>query len=665
MNQNREKLLQKANDLRAGIRSTVSAVFSSSRTIGVAILFLVWLLSHIFTINWGLPNFGSFATDAVPVTAEANAKQLMASDAFKYPPAQYLIWSLIAPPVADTSLPLTHFSRIEMRSLRLLKFRWITAVFAFGTACLLFIALQHTMKRMVPAVLGGALFLLNPLSLYYSHTTNMEHPYVFWFVLSCLAFYAGNMSRHQIRLRVTVLSNVIFGIAAALSFCTKDQVYALYILPFAVFMIVQLKRDPKLVGICLLSAGVAFLAALVAVYAAIGGWDTAANHFHWIISEGSQSYVQFDSTAMGFVQLQVSSLKNFFTAAEWLLTAGLAGLLIWALLFNRFSTLTKSLLLLTVLLFLSFQFFFVSVTRFTHPRYYLPFLPLLIALLILLLENLHRRSAISGRAVVLFLICMSSVLSIQLLLRLHYDSRIVLRQWVQQANREIGPFPLVALDAAEFGYRYDFTRGEQKRYRTIRNWAYANYGYILPQQQTVMLTQLSLELAHAPILVTTKTDQATHAFLRRNGYAHLTTIEPYHKFLYAWFWTFDPVFHIFTASLEKSVDTGESVDAQFADQLLTLQFLYGARERKAQLLCFGRLCNEFVRPDLDQYLLRPHTIWLCAISYMLNQRYNDAEQALLFLKSIVAPEEYRQFQKRFEAVKKMSSHRHPLPHIYR
>jgi hypothetical protein len=141
---------------------------------------------------------------------------------------------------------------------------------------------------------------------FYAKTINLDVPYVFWFVVSCL--FLVDAHRHG-RAR----DCVGFGITAAAAVATKDQTYALYVLP-AFHLAWRLGRSRP--GLTALAAGtIAGLATLVLLFNLPFNYDGFRNHVDLALGPASTEYRMFPPTLAG----------------QWALARVTAGQLLWAL----------------------------------------------------------------------------------------------------------------------------------------------------------------------------------------------------------------------------------------------------------------------------------------------------------------------------------------------
>ena len=345
---------------------------------GAAALFCCWLLLHIFTINWELPHTMSPEVDGISPQTSLSARNLMAGDTFKYPPLQYLIVDALTPDISEKEM--TQEQILENRTLRLQQMRWITAVMEYLTALLILLFSLKILNLSPFPAFGAALsFLLLPPVLYYSQTTNMDIPSAFWFFASITS--AAFAERAEGNKKTYAALSLLTGFLIACAFCTKDQVYALYLLPAAGFAVWRFLRFrtwsavllPLFLWLC------AFLAGTAAIYLCIGK-DTFLPHIKWILGDGSESslYAFVENTFAGRFRLVLLQLSDLGAGLDiplllYFLTAAI-------LLYPQWKTLQKDktllfLILTAVLGTLSLHLCFCQVVRYTYPRYLLPLLP--------------------------------------------------------------------------------------------------------------------------------------------------------------------------------------------------------------------------------------------------------------------------------------------------
>ena len=141
---------------------------------------------------------------------------------------------------------------------------------------------------------------------FYSKTINLDIPYLFWFCFSLL-YYLRILKFHRI------VDYCFFAIAAVFSICTKDQAYALYILPTLMIIISFYKfkknQQPnfsisqfvveKNITIPLGTSIVLFCL----IHNVIFNWTGVVKHFQLITGSASQNYQLFEASWSGYLKL--------------------------------------------------------------------------------------------------------------------------------------------------------------------------------------------------------------------------------------------------------------------------------------------------------------------------------------------------------------------------
>ena len=355
---------------------------------GAAALFLCWLLLHIFTISWELPHTMPPEPDGISPKTSLNARGMMAVETFKYPPLQYLLVDALTPDISEKDMTLEQI--LENRTLRLKQIRWLTAVMEYLTALLILLFSLKILNLSPFPAFGAALsFLLLPPVLYYSQTTNMDIPYTFWFFASLTS--AAFAERAPDNKKAYAALSLLTGFLIACAFCTKDQVYALYLLPAAAFAVWRFRRFRKWSAVLLpfLLWLCAFLPGTVLFYLCIGK-DTFLPHLKWITGEGSIPYAIVSNTLAGRCRLIPIQLADLGSVLDLpLLLYFLAAAL---LLFPQRKLLLKDktcvfLVLATALVTLSLHLFLCQVVRYTYLRFLLPLLPFYTMLAACLLQK--------------------------------------------------------------------------------------------------------------------------------------------------------------------------------------------------------------------------------------------------------------------------------------
>ena len=359
-----------------------------------AAVFILWFGIQFFTVSWAMPSLSEPVADAVPANPAFSARQMMEADTNKYGPMQYLILGTLFP--AKDTAQWNDVTMMEQTTLRIKQFRTVTAVMNLGIAFLIWLTAIYILQwSPLYAFTAGTMLLLTPLDYFYSATSNMDIPCVFYFTAAIFFVLLAETKKKT-------LCHLAAGLFLAFAFCTKDQVYAQCILPailFAIFKYRQAEKDKvKTTAIPFLYWLAGFVPGVIIPYLLIGGWQVAKNHFLWITGSGQQGYQQVSTGLYDRFILFCSSLTQLFTMLDLALILAIAAVLLllghnrlelWKKL--NFSATEKWSGIFLLAAFLSFQIFFVQVTRFSHDRYMLFLLPWLILTLLLLLKKIEKK----------------------------------------------------------------------------------------------------------------------------------------------------------------------------------------------------------------------------------------------------------------------------------
>jgi len=163
-----------------------------------------------------------------------------------------------------------------------------------------------------------------------------------------------------------------FAMTAAAAIATKDQAYGFYVLPAAHLVVNALLRrrrsEPSFgtaTGRTLLAMAVIFGATLTVLLNVPFNWSGVREHVRMIVGPGSQPYRMYASTARGYVQLLLDSVRELGSVMSWpLFTFGVCGL-VHAF---RTSALTVGRLMLSAS---SYYLTFIVVVMYQYDRFFL------------------------------------------------------------------------------------------------------------------------------------------------------------------------------------------------------------------------------------------------------------------------------------------------------
>ena len=257
-------------------------------------------------IGWGWP--ATWAPDELDPPAILNAIGHRFSNGWfdKYPPLHYYLLGVVYSPVLMAGeLGWLHVDSEPVRGLLYLQGRVLTLAMAIGTLAGVALLATRTLgsRYAWPAAFCAGAFL--PF-VFYAKTMNVDVPYVFWFVMSCL-FLVEALRDGRAR------DCIGFGMAAAAAVGTKDQAYALYVLP-ALYLGWRLARSRQ--GVAALAAGtVAGLVTLILIFNLPFNYEGFREHVDLVLGPASEGYRMFPPTAAG----------------QWVLAQVTAGQLLWTL----------------------------------------------------------------------------------------------------------------------------------------------------------------------------------------------------------------------------------------------------------------------------------------------------------------------------------------------
>ncbi len=471
---------------------------------GGVIIFLAWFLLHVFTISWELPHTMPPETDGISPDTSLNARAMMAKETFKYPPLQYLTVDWLTPRIAEKGM--TPEQILEHRSARLETMRWITASQELLTAFLiLFFAVGILSLPLLPSLCAALSFLLLPLSLFYSQTTNMDMPCTFWFFASvtCAAFAESFAERKRFYLPLSLATGILIGCA----FCTKDQLYAAYLLPAAAFAIWKFRQHGKiaqtLLPFLLWFAG--FLISTASIYLLIGK-ETFLPHFKWITGSGSDaSYAMVADSVSGHLRLLLLQLQDTGTALDWPLLLFFPLMII--LFAGKPSALRENKAILplaafTLLTVFSIHLFFCQAVRYTYPRYLVPVLPFFCLLAALLWhQGLSRKAVRYTFPALLFLQC---AIAVQFLCGLNHTPRSQLVRLIENDRESLSQIRMNTVSAA-VGARYILNEdGSMHPKKKIQPWGaqlgLSRFGIydIMPDDISIFMVAPALLVSESP-----------------------------------------------------------------------------------------------------------------------------------------------------------------------
>jgi 4-amino-4-deoxy-L-arabinose transferase-like glycosyltransferase len=615
---------------------------------GLAIL-IIWGLFVLYGLSWGLPNTTSLALDAAAIPRpHYSGLEMMKQNTYKYPPLQYLIFEQISEEKQlDLNLSLNEILSISTK--RLIRFRLLTALMVLGSSFLIFFLGKLWMPAWA-ALLASVLYLSQGMSVYYAHTTNLDQPYVFWWLLSFfgLTLYVRELFSEPVK--KTKMLNIIagiflFNVGLFLSVATKDQAYALY--PLLIFYLVFLTRNKKLDPyhgwkiilnrwfICSLLIGMGLY---LLIYYTAGGWSTFALHYNWISSSGVSEFRQFDSSFWGRITLIGSSLMDCYKSANApLVIMFVIGIYAWVISLKKQSnSWLKAGLILLLLPGFSLIFFFLQITRFCYPRFWLPILPLacIISAFGFYFFITNSKYKKTYCLLYLLLIIYNSLGGIDTIYLLKHDTATLVKKTLNKTSGDkYLKKPLVGVFGSSFDYEYHINKKNKKHYKIMkfRNSSESMFGAIVPGQISLLLDPFPVLIIRPDILVDRSTSQERIARIKAMGYNVLQVTPPIKPRINQTGYL--PNMGNFTIYVkDNSLFPILASNLTLVEQIMVISsFRKMAILNNKLLEKTGGNLKEFYEPDISDTNIHKSDLIMLARAYQLAGRKSSLEKALDFL----------------------------------
>ncbi len=337
-------------------------------------------------ILWGLPNSETWLSDSLapfhPLIGLS--KGFSYGYYHKYPLVHQLLLALLNIPVLVAAL----INSNPFEGLQLFKFlvliqtppyatalilidRIVSLIMAVGLVYIVYLSSKKLFGKR-PAFFTALIVSLNPLVNFYAKVAKVEIPYLFW---ATLAFY---YCIHIIENKST-RNYVLFALFVTLSFGTKDQGYALFVLPIVVYIyifpLMQDLGDRFRALFCNKNIWVfmgAFLFFTLVVENVFLNFDGLVTRFHALTGWNMIRSVRYTSDAAGFIALSgdVFNALIYFMGLPYLLLSFCG--VVWIAFVYR----NRRVELLTAMLFfvsaISYYLFFVQVARQSAHRQIFP-----------------------------------------------------------------------------------------------------------------------------------------------------------------------------------------------------------------------------------------------------------------------------------------------------
>lgn len=400
----------------------------------LAALLFVSLSLNLVPVWWGLPTDGDKSWAFDELSPDHHGFRSAGRHRGRYPPLHYdLLRGLYKPVRAATAHGLLPLSEVSLRGVLQTIGRTLSSLMATATVLLIYLAAARLMDRPGP-LLAAAVVALSAPFVYFAKTINLEAPYLFWFSLA-LYFFVRLLESHRLR------DYLLFAAAMTLSICTKDQAFALYVLPL-LWLIVDLHRhrgsgggsrrgvmatmfDRRLVWSGLLS-----LTLFILIHDLLFGFDDFLHHLAFMRGPGARAWREYPMSWSGQISMLVQAIEHTAFIMGWpAFTAAVLGATIATA--NRRA---ENRLLGLALFPISYYCFFILVAQFHYVRFLLP-VALVLALFsgrfFIAVLGLDRARAIGCVAVALTLLG-AARRSVSLDLQMAHDSRYAVEAWLTE-----------------------------------------------------------------------------------------------------------------------------------------------------------------------------------------------------------------------------------------
>lgn len=204
---------------------------------GLRVVLVVTAVLHGVGLSWGMPSSDSWAVDGVAPRdfLPGLAATFTPGDYYTYPPLHLAILALLTLPVTLLAVARAGSTSVPLVLQEILSPGYMTAmtmtarVVTLAMSLGIVLALAKIAEEIAPrerkegAAVGAAAFAsVGYAFTYYSHTSNLDVPYLCWGSLAALVLVRAIARREPRRLRR-------FAVLAALAVATKDQAYALFL----------------------------------------------------------------------------------------------------------------------------------------------------------------------------------------------------------------------------------------------------------------------------------------------------------------------------------------------------------------------------------------------------------------------------------------------------
>lgn len=310
-------------------------------------------------ISWGLPSRFAWAPDELqpPIILQGIAERFSGDwHQPAYPPFHYYL-------LAATYLPVLALDTIDVDSIdgRTLFYyfgRIVSLLMAVGILVAIHAIAVEVFERRA-AVLATLVAAFTAPLVYYSKTANLDVPAAFWVLLS-IVFFLRHLRNDSTR------DLVSFVVTAVIAMGTKDQAYAFYVAPVAVYAASRYRRGDAIFDRPRVTALFIGVALFLTIHNVVFNFWGFVHHFEEILW-ARDHYTSFEGT-LSQISLLGQSLLHLRFAIGWpMAVAAVIGVTL--ALRERTRYISAGWL---VLFALSYYVFFIAPVRSTWLRYIVP-----------------------------------------------------------------------------------------------------------------------------------------------------------------------------------------------------------------------------------------------------------------------------------------------------
>jgi hypothetical protein len=364
----------------------------------------------------------------------------------------------------------------------------------------------------------------------------MDQPYVFWWLSSLFAIFVADKYAGWNKKNVFLAIQVVAGACFGLSFCTKDQVYALYLLPLSFYLFYLFKKNKSFKAplLTLIAWIAAFTVTTTAIYAAIGGWKVFSTHIRWITNDEHQIlFSQYGYGVLNRFKFVFKTFCDLFSCIDYpMIVIIILSITVLSLKHehNKGETiLLKKTFIFLALSLVSLEIFYVQIAHFSFPRYYLPMIPIVSCIGAFAYGLAYTKSKKFSILLILPLAAQFCVAA-ETISSIRNDTRITLRKMLTDIQDEANDSQLrIALtgvaNVRKVVFGFDKDGKSVIRKTTLVNEPLSTFGYISERQKSLVRNHVSLFMFNPQIVVNVfGADDKWNNTLKNNGFDLISTI---------------------------------------------------------------------------------------------------------------------------------------------